>query len=257
MDLPSPSDYFTKVYKLLQKLYSLKDAGRTWYLHLKEGLIKQGWKQSDVDSCLFMKDNIILILYVDDAVLISPDLSRIKTCIYSLQEEFSLTDDRPLHDYLGMRFIRSPDGLIELTQLRMIQQVLDYVGFDPKSEMVKMHDTPAASDKILNCDTEGAAHKQTWNYRGVLGGLSYLQSMVHPDITFAVQQCTHFANDPKQSHEEALKRICRYLLCMKEQGLIYHPDQKRGLECYVDADWAGSWYNNHSHDPLGAFSRMG
>ena len=139
----------------------------------------------------------------------------------------------------------------------MIQQVLEYVGFDPKSETVKMHDMLAASDKILNHDTEGAVHKQTWNYRGVLGSLSYLQSMVHPDITFAVQQCAHFANDPKQSHEEALKRICRYLLCMKEQGPIYHPDQKRGLECYADANWAGSWHNNHSHDPLGAFSRMG
>ena len=64
-------------------------------------LIRRGWKQSDIDSCLFMKDNVILILYVDDAVLISPDLSRIKACVQSLKEDFALTDDGPLHDYFG------------------------------------------------------------------------------------------------------------------------------------------------------------
>ena len=204
-DLPNPSDCFTKVYKLLQNLYGLKDAGRTWYLHLKEGLIKRGWKQSDTDSCLFMRENVILILYVDDAVLISPDLSRIKACVRSLQADFTLTDDGPLHDYLGTRFLRSRDGSIELTQPRMIQRVLEYVGIDPNSDNVKMHDTPAASNKILNRDTDGPPRNQTWNYRGVLGCLSYLQSMVRPDITFAVQQCARFANDPRRSHEVALK----------------------------------------------------
>ena len=206
-----------------------------------------------------MKDNVILTLYMDDAVLISPDLSQIKACVQSLKEDFALTDDGPLHDYLGTRFIRSEDGSIELTQPQMIQRVLKYIGIDPTSESVKMHDTPSASDKILTRDTDGTERRQTWNlnYRGVLDGLSYLQSMVRPDITFAVQQCARFANNPKRTHEEALKQICRYLLCTKDQGLIYNPDQKRGLECYVNADWAGSWHQDQSHDPLGAFSRTG
>ena len=79
------------------------------------------------------------------------------------------------------------DGSIKLTQPRMIRRVLEYVGLDSKSETVKMHDTPAASDRILNRDSEGETRTQTWNYRGVLGCLSYLQSMVRLDITFAVQ----------------------------------------------------------------------
>ena len=86
--------------------------------------------------------------------------------------------------------------LVEILSPRMIQRVLKYVGIDPSSDNVKMHDTPAASDKILNRDTDGPLRNQTWNYRGVLGCLSYLQSMVRPDITFAVQQCARFANDP-------------------------------------------------------------
>ena len=38
-------------------------------------------------------DGIILVVYVDDAVLISPDRRRIRLEIESLQAEFDLTDD--------------------------------------------------------------------------------------------------------------------------------------------------------------------
>ena len=35
------------------------------------------------------------------------------------------------------------------------------------------------------------------------------------------------------------------------------PDKSRGLECFVDADWAGSWNDRSSHDPLSSHSRSG
>jgi len=63
--------------------------------------------------------------------------------------------------------------------------------------------------------------------------------MVRPDTTFAVQQAARFCNDPTMDHEEAVKRIYRYLLATKNRGLIMHPDVSRGLECHVDADWVG------------------
>ena len=58
--------------KLLQNLYGLKDAGATWFNHLKTGLLKRGFTQSQVDPCLFFKKDLILITYVDDCILISP-----------------------------------------------------------------------------------------------------------------------------------------------------------------------------------------
>eukprot|EP00980_Cylindrotheca_fusiformis_P020590 scaffold7642_cov88-Cylindrotheca_fusiformis.AAC.1 len=54
-DLPSPLDRVSKVYKLIQNLYGLKDAGKTWADYLKKGLLQRGWKASEVDSCLFTK----------------------------------------------------------------------------------------------------------------------------------------------------------------------------------------------------------
>ena len=89
-DLPDKSDRHTKVYKLLKNLYGLKDASKTWFDYLQNGLEKQGWKRSDVDECLFTKNGIILVVYVDDAILISPYKSLIQREISSLQYIISL-----------------------------------------------------------------------------------------------------------------------------------------------------------------------
>jgi hypothetical protein len=41
----------------------------------------------------------------------------------------------------------------------------------------------------------------------------------------------------------------------KDKGIVLKPDKSSGLECYVDADWAGSWQHRSSHNPLFAHSR--
>ena len=87
-DLPAFSDRFNKAYKLIKNLYGLKDAGRTWNLHLKAGLTARGWKQSTIDECLFTKNGLLLVLYVDDACIISPCEDKIIAEIKSLQKDF-------------------------------------------------------------------------------------------------------------------------------------------------------------------------
>jgi hypothetical protein len=256
-DLPTLSDRLSNVYKLLRNLYGLKDAGKTWFEFLRKGLLKRGWEQSEVDICLFTKAGILLVVYVDDAILISPHASQIQDEIRSLQVDYALTDDGDLKDYLGTRFERNNDGSITLSQPKMIERVLKIVGLDPSCDRTKLHDTPASEHKLLDNDPDGKPRKQPWNYRSAVGCLSYLQAMIRPDITMAVQQCARFCNNPQQEHEEAVKRICRYLMKTKAQGLTIKPDKSRGLECFVDADWAGSWQHRSCHDPLSAHSRTG
>ena len=73
----------------------------------------------------------------------------------------------------------------------------------------------------------------------------------------AVQQCARYCNAPNRAHEEAVKRICRYLLKTKDKGLILCPDKSRGLECFVDADWAGTWSQESASNPVSSHSRTG
>lgn len=134
----------------MKNLYGLKDAGKTWFDFLHKGLVERGWKPSEIDNCLFTKDGIILIVYVDDAILISPDKSLISSEIASLQQDYDLTDDGELKDYLGTRFTKHNDGSIELSQPRMVRRILQMVGLDPDSDRTKLHDTPASDTQLLD-----------------------------------------------------------------------------------------------------------
>ena len=102
---------------------------------------------------------------------------------------------------------------------------MTFLGLDPGADLVKLHDTPACDRHLLDKNPEGQPRQHTWNYRSAVGCLSYLQAMVRPDLTMAVQQGAQFCNDPKQAHEEAVKRICRYLLKTRSQGVVLKPDK--------------------------------
>ena len=186
-------------------LYGLKDSGKTWFDFLKKGLLKRGWEKSEIDSCLFTKDGILLVIYIDDAILISPDKKIIDIEIKSLQEGYNLTDDGELKDYLGNSFTKLSEGSIELSQLRMVERVLQMVGLDDVSDRTKMHDTPAISTTLLDNDPNGAPRVCDWNYSSVVGAIIYIQAMVRPDINFAVQQCARFCNNSHRQCEGAVK----------------------------------------------------
>ena len=52
---------------------------------------------------------------------------------------------------------------------------------------------------------------------------NYLAGTARPDILFAVHQCANYSIDTKQSHEESVKRIVRYLKKTKDKGLVFTP----------------------------------
>ena len=87
--------------------------------------------------------------------------------------------------------------------------------------------------------------------------LNYLQASTRPDIAMAVHQCARFSADPKITHERAVMRIGKYLLGTKERGIKFTPDTSKGVECHVDADFAGSWDKADFGNPENVLSRTG
>ena len=62
---------------LLKNLYSLKDYGRIWFDFLKDELIDRDWEKLTTGTHIFTKSGITLIVYVANAILLSPYESRI------------------------------------------------------------------------------------------------------------------------------------------------------------------------------------
>jgi hypothetical protein len=79
------------VLKLLKNLYGLKDAGLTWFEHLKNRLIQGGLKQSLVEPCIFVKGTLILLVYVDDCIALCPRNQPITDFIESMKTDYVLT----------------------------------------------------------------------------------------------------------------------------------------------------------------------
>ncbi len=94
----------TKHYLQLKKnLYGCKQAARNWYKHLTEGLLSEGFTQSKVDCCLFLRHDCIIVVYVDDCLIFTPSNTIIDTLIKALSSKFLLQDEGDVSAFLGVQ----------------------------------------------------------------------------------------------------------------------------------------------------------
>ncbi len=246
---------------LLKNLYGLRQAAKTWFEHLRDSLIAgrseggHGFQQSAIDPCIFYREGIILISWVDDCLIFSNTKELADKVIADLHESFSLTEEEDVSAYLGVQLSINEDDTVSLTQPFLIQRIIDSLG-DAISE-ANVKSTPAVYKEILHKDEDGPDRKQSWNYRSLIGMLNYLAASTRPDILCAVHQCARLSANPKLSHERALKRIVRYLKGTHDKGIILKPDPIQGIKCYVDADFAGGYCNENRDEPISVYSRSG
>jgi hypothetical protein len=245
-----------KVLKLKKSLYGLKQSPRNFFLHLKENLEGCGFHNPspETDPCLFITPKVICVVYVDDTLLWSAKQEWIDEAIQQLQERgMNLEIEDSVAGFLGVHIERNEhDGTITLTQVGLIRRIIDALGV----ENDPIVHTPTTLIPLVK-DAEGDPPDGTFNYRSVIGMLGYLQSNSRPDITFAVSSAARFSHDPKRSHEQALKRIGRYLKGTINAGLVLRPSESLNLDCYVDADFAGLWPHEDKVDPSCVKSRTG
>jgi hypothetical protein len=249
-DAPHPSQQFDVV-KLIKNVYGLADASLTWHEHLKVGLKAAGFQQSKVDPCLFYKGTTLLVVYVDDAICFSKTKEASDELISTLRDKgYVLTDEGDVSAYLGLKIDYEGQHRITMRQPAFIERLIEQASLKDQ----RMHDTPA--DGVLMRDENGPERKNEFHYRSIIGQLNYLAATTRPDILCAVHNCARFCEDPRLSHEKAVKRIIRYLKRTKDKGLSMEVDKDKGFECYVDANFAGD-YVKHSTNPRDCLSRTG
>ena len=255
MNYGEENDRKNYVLKLEKNLYGLKDAAYNWWEHLKGALQKRGFKNLDSDPCVFIKNGCIILTYVDDCIIFTKTKAAADNVIESLRngdENFDFTDDGDLTTYLGMDVIKN-DKTIELKQPHLISRILKAMGID---ETFNEKSTTACKP-LLNKDLNGDNRTTNWNYRQVIGMLNYLQGSTRPDLAMSVHQCARFCQQPMLSHERAVQRIGRYLLGNKDKGIKFTPDLSKGVECFVDADFAGGFSKEMASDSSSLYSRTG
>ena len=223
-----------------------------WNEKLTKGLLKRGYRQSAYNPCLFIKGNILIVVFVDNCVFCAPNPGINKQEINHLRKDFDLTDKGDLSSFLGVSIQRDPAGTFTFTQEGLINKILS----DTNLLSCSPNHMPAAP-VALGSDPDGKPFKESWHYSSIVGMLLFLANNSRPNIAFATHQCARFAHNTKQSHATAVKTIIRYLKGTSKQGLIFQPQPNLALDCFVDSDFAGLWNSESHNDPISVKSRTG
>ena len=198
----------THVLKLLKNLYGQKQAGRVWNQHLTKGLKAIGFKQSNVDECVFFRGNVIFVVYTDDGIFASISKEEIDKAIREMKQHFNLEDQGDIKDYLGVNVEQMANGDIKLTQPHLIKQIVDELKLPLRSAG---RSTPANSTKILQREEHAPPFDQRFNYRRAVGQLNFLEKSTRPDIAYATHQVARFCEDPKADSWQSHRTHCQVL----------------------------------------------
>jgi hypothetical protein len=227
--------------RLLKCLYGLKQAGRQWYKKLTQKLTKMGFKQSEIDPCIFFKhdgkDTMIIGIYVDDLLISHNNKEKVNDTIQELRNEFKLKtiSNGPTYYVIGNEIHYD----IENQKLFMNQQ--KYIN-DKIKELNLMHCNPvespmSASYKLSVVDCPDKPLKNV-PYREAVGGLMHAALNTRFDISTAVGIVSKFFANPGEPHWNAVKRILRYLKGTAAASIVYDGTKPLELIGYSDASFA-------------------
>ena len=229
----------TLVCKLNKSIYGLKQAAKNWYEALKNLLISSGFHRSRNDYCLFVRkdaDGIFsyVLVWVDDIIVAGASNEIIDEIKSLLEKNFKMDDRGELHWFLGMRILRSEDG-ITVDQEKYIANVLKQFNMSDSKPKV----TPAEVNLKLVKDDGEHQLVDTKLYRSLVGSLLYIGKQTRPDILNVVNQLSRFFEKPNTTHWQAAKHVLRYLKGTINLRLTFAKNSSMKLVGNADADWSG------------------
>nr|CCI55340.1 PH01B019A14.9 [Phyllostachys edulis] len=227
----------SKVLRLRKALYGLRQAPRAWNAKLDSTLKQMGFQQSAHEAAVYRQGkggNALLIgVYVDDLVITGTKEKEIEAFKAEMKATFQMSDLGPLSFYLGIEVHQDSSG-ISLRQTAYAKRIVELGG------LTDCNPAHTPMEERLKLSRESTAEEvDATQYRRIVGSLRYL---VHtrPDLAFAVGYVSRFMQRPTTEHQQAVKRILRYVAGTSDYGLHYPrcPGAAHFIG-YSDSDHAG------------------
>lgn len=226
------------ILKLNKSLYGLKQAAKCWNEEINKCLIDLGFRRSENDYCLYIKEVekefVYLLIYVDDICLIGPDSEYIEECKKQLMKRFQMKDKGNLKHFLGLEIDYNREkGILKISQKTYIEGILKRFGFENCNSV----STPIDPKLRINNIEGGPGENKP--VRELVGCLMYLMLGSRPDISYTINFFSRFQDKYSNEVWTHLKRVLRYLKGTVDMELTYTRNMETEiLSCYVDSDWA-------------------
>lgn len=223
-----------KVCRLLKSLYGLKQSPRCWNQKFNCVLTQFGFEQFDSDKCVYRGsvhgDLVLLVIYVDDGLLLSPSENALKIVLAKLQTNFEVKVCK-VNNFVGLEIVQEEDYIF-IHQENYINKLIEKFGMKEANPV----DIPADP----NQDLTGNQTDELFDgpYREVVGSLIFAAIVSRPDIAYAVGVVSRFLNNPTNAQWNAVKRILKYLKRTASYGIKYTKQENCELEGFCDSDYA-------------------
>ncbi|WJZ92889.1 hypothetical protein VitviT2T_011862 [Vitis vinifera] len=227
-----------KVYKLHKALYGLKQAPRAWYSRIDSHLIQLGFRRSENEATLYLKQNddglqLVVSLYVDDMLVTGSNVKLLADFKMEMQDVFEMSDLGTMNYFLGMEIYQCSWGIF-ISQRKYAMDILKKF----KLESCKEVATPLAQNEKIS-KNDGEKLEEPSAYRSLVGSLLYL-TVTRPDLMFPASLLSRFMSSPSNVHMGVAKRVLKYVKGTTNLGIWYLKTGGVKLDGYADSDWAGS-----------------
>ena len=207
-----------KVLRLNKSLYGLKQAPRIWYLFLCRVILGLGFVALEIDPCIYIREDVILEVYVDDIQIVAPTKDRCDAVLQELKKHLNIESKGPIQSFLGINVIRNwNQHLIALNQGAYIDKLVTEFGLIN----AKVTSTPLDKSLPLLNATPGEKMCNPEYYQRLTGSLNYLAVFTRPDIAFAVSKLAQFNANPSAIHLKAALHVLRYLKGTRNLCIVY------------------------------------
>ncbi|CAI7848082.1 unnamed protein product [Closterium sp. NIES-54] len=213
-----------RVCRLNKAIYGLKQAPRCWYARLVEALEALGFKVNRCNEILFMtegeEEKAFVLLYVDDILLFSLSLERIKEVQGKLKETFQCKALGPVGYYLGLHVERDEvKGWLKLHQHKYLAAMGEKYGLEegrsvktplPSGFQLHLDEEEGEVLKYKFCDSQGAIAVAR---NAVLHGLNKHMHIKWHWVRKEVKKGTislHYINTTKQLADFLTKRLAEH-----------------------------------------------
>ena len=181
-----------KVINVKTSLYGDHCAANLWCQKIASTLVDTlDFRSSELDPCLFIHQDCIVVLCVDDAIILARDNATLEKVQQELCDNgCNFNRDGDFKPYLGVQLDTLNDGLLKLLQPHLAKSLLDVTGM---SEGAIVY-TPSSGPLFRH--TELKPFDRSFNYRSAIGILQYLGNNTRPDCSYAINSCACFCIDP-------------------------------------------------------------
>eukprot|EP00804_Cyclotella_cryptica_P004278 CCRYP_013488-RB/>CCRYP_013488-RB protein AED:0.37 eAED:0.20 QI:0/-1/0/1/-1/0/1/0/257 len=241
-------------------MYGLLRSALLFYLKLRKDLEAFGFVVNEYNPCVANKmvngSQMTVVWHVDDLKVSHKDRKEITKLLVYLGQIYGpgITVNRGRrHDYLGIDFDFSEDGVVRLSMTKHIEKIFE----DFPEEIGKECSSPASGHLFEVWDPEETKRLKKYlpeeleqHFHHTVVQRLYVEMRVRRDIQTAVAFLTTRVKRPDEDDWGKLKRVLKYLKGTKHMSLTLSLEDMSVIRWWVDVS-----YNAH-HDCRGQTGAM-